>query len=399
MAGSIEKRGKNSYRLVCTGGYDLKGKLIKHTKTVHGTKKEAQIELAKFVAEVENGFVVEGKSLKFTEFVEIWKRDYGSKELAPSTYKRYCRILETRLIPYFKHFYINKIKPTDIMHFYDLLSRDTQLVRKRNNAGKKTKEPLAQKTILEHHRLLHAMLKKAVYWQLIVSNPAERVQPPRTKKPKRKYYDDEQCKVLLENLNTLDEDKIKYKTAIILAMFTGVRLGELMGLEWQDIDFRTGIVCVNRSSQYLADTGIFTKTPKTESSIREVAIPDFVISLLEEYKMWYDEQKSLYGELWYDSDRLFVQTDGKPMHPSTITKWFQKYIVEIGLPVINFHGLRHTNATLLISQNVDVAVVAARLGHAQITTTFNFYVHPIISHNRKAGAVLENLLLPQQKLV
>ena len=82
------------------------------------------------------------------------------------------------------------------------------------------------------------------------------------------------------------------------------------------------------------------------------------------------------------------------MHPSTISKWFVKYIEQIGLPVINFHGLRHTNATLLISQNIDVAVVAARLGHAQITTTFNFYVHPIISHNRKAGNVLENLLLP-----
>ena len=112
--------------------------------------------------------------------------------------------------------------------------------------------------------------------------------------------------------------------------------------------------------------------------------------------MWYDNQKSFYGELWHDSDRLFVQADGKPMHPSTITKWFQKYIVEIGLPVINFHGLRHTNATLLISQNIDVAVVAARLGHAQITTTFNFYVYPIISHNRQAGSVLENLLLPQK---
>ena len=73
-----------------------------------------------------------------------------------------------------------------------------------------------------------------------------------------------------------------------------------------------------------------------------------------------------------------------------------KYVAQIGLPVINFHGLRHTNATLLISQNIDVAVVAARLGHAQITTTFNFYMHPIISHNRQAGSVLENLLLPQK---
>ena len=169
-----------------------------------------------------------------------------------------------------------------------------------------------------------------------------------------------------------------------------------MGLEWQDVDFKTGIISINRSSQYLADKGVFTKTPKTESSIREVAIPDFVISLLEEYKLWYEEQKSIYGELWTNSDRLFVQADGKPMHPSTISKWFVKYVAQIGLPVINFHGLRHTNATLLISQNIDVAVVAARLGHAQITTTFNFYVHPIISHNRQAGSVLENLLLPQK---
>lgn len=393
MAGSIEKRGKNSYRLSCLAGYNLQGKPIKKTKTVHGTKKEAEIELAKFVADVQNGMVIEGKSLKFSEFTEIWKRDYGSKELAPSTYKRYCRMLETRLLPYFGHFYVNKIKPTDIMHFYDLLSKDTQLVRKKDNDGNKTLKPLSGKTILEHHRLLRAMLHKAVYWQVIVSNPAERVQPPKAKKPKRKYYDDDQCKILLENLEQLDEEQIKYKTAIILTVFTGVRLGELMGLEWNDIDFRNGIVSINRSSQYLADTGVFTKVPKTESSIREVAIPDFVISLLEEYKLWYEEQKSLYGELWIDSNRLFVQADGKPMHPSTISKWFVKFIGQIGLPVINFHGLRHTNATLLIAQNIDVAVVAARLGHAQITTTINFYVHPIIAHNKKAGFALENLLL------
>ena len=330
MAGSIEKRGKDSYRLVCTNGYDLNGNIIKHTKTIHGTKKDAQIELAKFVADVHNGLVIEGKSLKFSEFTEIWKRDYGSKELAPSTYKRYCRMLETRILPYFGHFYINKIKPTDIMQFYDLISKDTQLVRKKSNNGKKTLKPLSGKTILEHHRLLRAMLHKAIYWQLIVSNPAERVQPPKAMKPKRRYYDDEQCKVLLENLTELSEEQIKYKVAIILTIFTGVRLGELMGLEWQDVDFKTGIVSINRSSQYLADKGVFTKTPKTESSIREVAIPDFVVSLLEEYKLWYDEQKSFYRELWTNSNRLFVQADGKPMHPSTISKWFVKYVAQIG---------------------------------------------------------------------
>ena len=394
MAGSIEKRGKNSYRLTVSEGFDLSGKPMIHRKTVHGTKKDAEVELAKFVTEVQNGLVIDGKSLKFSEFTEIWKRDYGSKELAPSTYKRYCRMLETRLLPYFGHFYINKIKPTDIMKFYDLLEKDTQLVRKQGNNGAKTKKPLSGKTILEHHRLLRAMLHKAVYWQLIVANPAERVQPPKSRKPKRRSYDDEQTKILLENLELLSIEDTKYKVAIILTVFTGVRLGELMGLEWQDVDFKNGIISINRSSQYLADMGVFTKVPKTESSIREIAIPEFIISLLEEYKLWYEEQKAIYGELWTNSDRLFVQADGKPMHPSTISKWFVKYVGQIGLPVINFHGLRHTNASLLVAQNVDIAVVSARLGHAQISTTLDFYVHPLLSHNRKAGYVLENLLLP-----
>ena len=394
MAGSIEKRGKNSYRLTVAEGFDLNGKPMIHRKTVHGTKKDAEVELAKFVTEVQNGLVVDGKSLRFSEFTEIWKRDYGSKELAPTTYKRYCRMLETRLLPYFGHFYINKIRPTDIMKFYDLLEKDTQLVRKKGNNGSKTKKPLSGKTILEHHRLLRAMLHKAVYWQLIVANPAERVQAPKARKPKRRSYDDEQTKILLENLELLSIEDTKYKVAIILTVFTGVRLGELMGLEWQDVDFKNGIISINRSSQYLSDMGVFTKTPKTESSIREIAIPEFIISLLEEYKLWYEEQKSIYGELWTNSDRLFVQADGKPMHPSSISKWFVKYVSTIGLPVINFHGLRHTNASLLVAQNVDIAVVSARLGHAQISTTLDFYVHPLLSHNRKAGYALENLLLP-----
>lgn len=391
MAGSIEKRGKDTYRLVVSCGYNLDGKPAKHTKTVHCTKKEAEVELAKFVTKVQSGMVADGKSMTFAEFTEIWKRDYGSKELAPTTYARYLGILNTRILPYFSKFKLDKIKPTDIMKFYDMLENDTQIRRLKNNKGERLTKPLSKKTILEHHRLLRAMLHKAVYWQLIVNNPAERVQPPKARKPKRKYYDDEQCKILLENLET---QEIKYKVAIIITIFTGVRLGELMGLEWDDINFKDGIVCVNRSSQYLAEKGVFTKTPKTESSIREVGIPDFVVSLLEEYKLWYDNQREFCGELWIDSNRLFVQADGKPMHPSTISKWFVKFVEQIGLPVINFHGLRHTNATLLIAQNIEVPIVSARLGHAQLTTTLNFYVHPIIAHNKTAGFALENLLLP-----
>lgn len=397
MTGSIEKRGKNSYRLVVFKGYDLDGKAIRHQKTVHcKNKSEAQTELAKFLTQVESGLVVDGSVPTFAQFVEIWTRDYALKELAPSTYYRYKRMLETRITPYFGHYKLDKIKPTDIMRFYDLLQQDTQLVRKKNNNGKKTRKPLSPKTILEHHRLLSSMLHKAVYWQLIISNPAERVQPPKASKPTRPHYDEEQTKILVDNLQKLTGNDIKYRVAILLDIFTGARLGELVGLEWNDIDLKNGIININKSSQYLSQKGVFTKAPKTESSIRDVAIPDFIVSLLEEYKLWYEEQKSICGDFWYESDRLFVQDNGKPIHPSTISKWFEKFVKQIGLPVINFHGLRHTNATLLIAQQVDVATVSARLGHAQITTTYNFYVHPLKSHNKMAGNVLENLLVPSK---
>ena len=146
MKGSIEKRGKNSYRLVVFKGYDLEGKAMRHTKTVHcKNKSEAQTELAKFVTQVENGFVVTGTVPTFAQFVEIWTRDYGLKELAPSTYYRYKGMLESRILPYFGHYKLNKITPIDIMRFYDLLDKDTQIVRKKNNNGKKTKKPLSQK--------------------------------------------------------------------------------------------------------------------------------------------------------------------------------------------------------------------------------------------------------------
>ena len=226
MTGSIEKRGKNSYRLVVFKGYDLNGKPIRHQKTIHCRKKsEAQIELAKFLTEVKSGLIVDGNIPTFAQYVEIWTKDYALKELAPSTYYRYKRMLETRITPYFGHYKLNKIKPTDIMRFYDLLEEDTQIIRRKNNNGKKTRKPLSQKTILEHHRLLSAMLHKAVYWQLIVSNPAERVQPPKTSKPLRRHYDEDQTKILVDNLQKLKGNQIKYRTAILLDIFTGARLG------------------------------------------------------------------------------------------------------------------------------------------------------------------------------
>ena len=141
------------------------------------------------------------------------------------------------------------------------------------------------------------------------------------------------------------------------------------------------------------ENGIFDKDTKTETTNRVVPIPNYITNALLEYKEWYDEQKDICGNKWINSNKLFVQDDGKPMHPDTIGKWFKPYIEKLGLPIIKFHGIRHTNATLMIANNVDIATVSARLGHASINTTIKYYVHPLEKNMRKAAYVLQDLLI------
>lgn len=393
MAGSIEKRGENTYRLVVSGGKNLDGTRCKKTKTIHGTRKDAEIALAEFITEVNRGLVPEGKSITFEEFFYIWDEKYASKELAPKTYSRYIGILKSRILPYLGSFPLDKIKPTDLMNFYDMLENDTQIKRIAKNNGQRTLKPLSPKTILEHHRLISAMLQNAVYWQLLPSNPARRVKPPKTKKPKMEFFNDDECKFLIQSLMELTGSKLKYKVAILLDIFSGVRRGELIGLEWSDVDFKNETININKSTQYLPENGIFDKDTKTESSNRIVPIPDYITKTLLEYKEWYDEQKNIWGDKWIESNKLFVQDNGKPMHQDTIGKWFKPYIEELGLPIIKFHGIRHTNATLMIANNVDIATVSARLGHASINTTIKYYVHPLEKNMRKAAYVLQDLLI------
>lgn len=396
MTGSIEKRGENTYRLIISGGKNLDGSRCRKTKTIHGTRKDAEIALAEFITEVNRGMVPEGKSITFEEFYYIWQEKYGSKELAPKTYSRYVGMLKSRILPYLGSFYLDKIKPTDLMNLYDMLENDTQIKRIAKNNGQRTLKPLSSKTILEHHRLLSAMFQRAVYWQLLVNNPARRVKPQKTKKPKIEFFDDDECKLLINSLQDFTGNKLKYKVAILLDIFSGVRRGELIGLEWSDVDFKNETIEINKSTQYLPEKGIFDKAPKTESSNRIVPIPNYITNVLLEYKDWYDEQRELYGDKWIDSNKLFVQSNGKPMHPDTLGKWYKSYIESLGLPVVKLHGIRHTNATLLISQNVDIATVSARLGHASINTTIKYYVHSLQKNMRKAAYVLQDLLINKQ---
>ena len=170
-------------------------------------------------------------------------------------------------------------------------------------------------------------------------------------------------------LDTLQGEPLKHRLAITLLLYTGLRRGELLGLEWRDISWDNGTISVERASQYIKGQGIFTKVPKTKGSIRKLSLPLGVMDLLRQYRVWQIEQRLIMGDKWIDTGRLFTTEDGGPMHPDSLFTWFNRLQKKNGLPHISLHGLRHTSATVLITSGVDIRTVSQRLGHQQASIT------------------------------
>ena len=164
---------------------------------------------------------------------------------------------------------------------------------------------------------------------------------------------------------------------------------------WKDIDFKHSIINVNRSSLYLPEKGIFTDETKNNSSIRPVKVPDYVIQLLKKYRLQQKEQRLKLGDQRQDSGRILVQWNGVPIHPSTVTNWFHKFICNSDLPDIHLHSMRHTNITLQIAGGIPITTVAARAGHANSNTTSKIYAHAIKSADEAASQYLKNILQPK----
>jgi integrase len=178
---------------------------------------------------------------------------------------------------------------------------------------------------------------------------------------------------------------------ITLALSTGLRRGELLGLEWRDLDFEKNTLEVRQSSQYLPGTGLITKDPKNETSKRLISVPESVVALLKQYKAYQSEEQLKIADLWQGSNRVFTTWDGKPMHPDTVSGWFPEFLNRHGLPRIRLHDLRHTSATLLIGQGLHAKTISSRLGHANISTTMDIYGHALKSADKEAAEKLDRL--------
>jgi len=383
-----EYKGRNRYKMVVSSGFNAKGRRDRRSKTVIvKSKKELEDMYAKFKTEVRTGLFMNNASLTFREFVESqWLVDTEIKDLAPKTLARYQSMLDQRILPHIGHIKLADINRNHIVKVYEAMTQGgTRLDGKEGS--------LSDKTVLHHHRLLSKIFNTAVLWELIAASPMKMVKPPKVTRKEAAFYDDEQVLTLVECLQMLDESQYKYKVLTMLALFTGMRRGELMGLEWHDINYDKRTISINRTSQYLPGKGVFTKEPKTELSKRVITIPDSIVMLLRNYAQHQTDERERLANLWKPSGRLFTTWDGSPMNPDTITDWFAKFIKLHNLPHVTFHGLRHTNVSLLIADGIDVRTIASRVGHANPTTTLNLYSHMLRKSDQIAADSLEKRIM------
>ncbi len=241
--------------------------------------------------------------------------------------------------------------------------------------------------------MLHSVLSQAVKEGLIPINYAtnEYTKPVTGTVGKKEIFDSlDEIREFRNIIN--DEQDIRKKTAFFISLNTGVRSAELAGLEWKDIDFETGILSINRNTMYVSGFGTVTKGTKNKSSTRTIKMPMGLISILKEYKTWWEQEKIYHGDLWANTDRLFVQHCGKDMANSTISKWLSKFEELKNIKHVTLHGLRHTNITMLITNGTDVKTVSARVGHNNPQTTLKIYSHYTKESDSKASELIDNLI-------
>ena len=185
---------------------------------------------------------------------------------------------------------------------------------------------------------------------------------------------------------------MKYRVFFNLAIYSGFRRSELLGLEWKDIDFDEGLVHIRRTSNYVAGEGMYTDTTKTKKSQRVIKLPPVMLELLKEYKSEQHDQSIEVGSKWVETDRLFTTWDGKPINGTVPYNWLKRFCKNNNMRFCNIHSLRHFHTSVLISSGVDVTTVSNQLGHSNSNTTLGIYSHMFAEARTKTCDVITNAL-------
>lgn len=357
QVGSMRRKGIGYELRVSTNRKDAKGNYIYKTKMAHGTERQVKKVLAQFVTEVMEG-KHDAEKISFKSFLDqrfaTWKAN-----LSPTTYQGYELIAKNHVIPFFGKYDMRKITPELVQRYYN----ETQSSGRLDGKGKS----LSGSTMKKHHTFLHKVFADAVRWKHINSNPTDYVDKPKAESNERAFLTIDE----LKELNEITQYGYWGELTYVLS-WTGMRLGEALGLQWGDINFDGKFLSIQRSQAYIHATNeLVDKSPKTKSSIRRIHLG---ASLLEYLRSMKENHLNIYGDV-ANTSKVFRNLDGSPMMNQSATHGIKKALKQMGRGDASCHSLRHSHASALLSSGSPLKVVSERLGHSTIAITADLYTH------------------------
>lgn len=383
------KSGKLSFLIKVSLGYDIDNKQIvksmtwkpESDMTVRQAEKEAKKQAILFEDKCKSSDLI-NKRVKFKDLADEWlELVETTKEMKPGTIVR-LKTLKERTYKAIGNIYVDKLTYRQVQSSIVSLSKD--------GTNQRTGKGLSQKTQKHYISFISDVMRYAKKCGLILNNPCVDISTVKTDKKEREIYSLDELKALLNRINSkADTD---YKVLFSILGYCGLRRGEVLGLEYKDIDFESGLISIVRTSNYQAGLGVYTSTPKTKSSCRKILLQPNVLELIKQLKAEQEAKAIKCGDLWNETDRLFVTWCGKPMHPNTPYTWLKRFCEEENLPFKGLHSFRHTVATQAIIGGQNYKSVSSILGHSQTSTTMNIYAHATLESNIEVFNCIADLI-------
>lgn len=382
--GSIYKRPDGTWVGQVSIGYDPKTGKLKRKSFYGKTRKEVADKIARAQQDVRNGIYIEPTQTTFGEWLDKWLASYKKGQLKPSTYENYEILINTHIKTALGKIPMAKLQAHVLQTFYN---------EKLASGRADGKGGLSTRMVRYLHAIIRQALQQAVKEGLLPRNVADATNPPTVKnKQMRPLNEDE----LLAFFQAAKGDR--FYAAYVLAVTTGLRRGELLGLCWDCVDLENGIITVRRQLLNLTEGPYLVETTKSKSGRRSITLTDDAIRELKIYRKQQIQEKLMMGEAYQDNGLVFCKEDGTFLRPEEFTKRFQRHLVKAGLPKIRLHDLRHTHASLLLARGVHPKVVQERLGHSSITMTLDLYSHLTPGLQEAAAATLNGLLREEKSL-
>ena len=362
MKGHIKQRNKGSWTLWIDVGRDSEtGKRKQQTFAVRGSKKDAEKELKATLTRIEGSAYIKPTKLTVGEFLTQWLENYVLTNTSPRTAEGYRVIIQRHLMPNLGIVSLTQLQPYHIQGYY---------AKTLSEGRADSNDSLSARTVRNIHKVLSEALSHAVKWQILIRNVALAVDPPRPSQSEMATFTEEQARLFLEAVA-----QFPYHELFTVALYTGMRRSELLGLPWKDVDLYLAQLSVTQTLHRLSSGGFVFGKPKTAKNRRTIALPPTVCILLRQLNERQIAERLLLGLRLQHDDLVFSKPDGKPLDPSTITHTFRKIVKKAGLPILRFHDLRHTHASLMLKHGIHPKIVSERLGHSSISITLDTYSH------------------------